>query len=463
MWRYPSPMASYTAAAIPAAETRSQPNVPRPMAGILAPPATTRCGTRAGSTGSRVTAWSSPIVDAASPGRWPPASLRATRSSRRRSPVVAIPAFGGRRRDGHWVRTRMPRGAAFVREAHEPQQPPAPLGHQPRVALGGCHPGGRRPDGAADEHARRARVAGRLDLALERRVVHPPRQQDPWQPAGLVQLGDGVGPFGRVVDGGITRELGLEDVTAERRQPAGGLDDPPPARLARELAARRGIEAEGLHEQGQVGRATGLDDVSHEPLLGGRVRGLVVVVDEQLGRGRPKALRLLHRPARQDPAHAGRRGALVTGRLDRNQEPGPAGGRSVRDALGGADLGVQERARRMRGERTDDCPLELDHLGVRDRVRGVRPELLAQVLAVIEREHREGPAWRGARLEPTPGAEEVGDGNVATGVAGHGRRTPVRDSSPPWRWLPAAVRISRGPGTGGAAVDRRTITSNGST
>src|SRR6478609_8807852 len=48
-------MASYTAAATRSPGTWSEPNVPRPMPGISAPPATTRWGTRPGSTGSRLT------------------------------------------------------------------------------------------------------------------------------------------------------------------------------------------------------------------------------------------------------------------------------------------------------------------------------------------------------------------------------------------------------------------------
>ena len=46
----------------------------------------------------------------------------------------------------------------------------------------------------------------------------------------------------------------------------------------------------------------------------------------------------------------------------------------------------------MRRERPDDRAFELDHLGVAHRSRRVGPELLAKVLAVIEREDGEGPA-----------------------------------------------------------------------
>ncbi len=176
-----------------------------------------------------------------------------------------------------------------------------------------------------------------------------------------------------------------------------------------ELAAGRRIEAQRLQEQGEVlGPAAGRD-VRDEAFLVGGVGRIRVVVDEQLrGRG-TEPLGLLDRPAGQDPRHARSGVALVPRRLDRHQQAGTARQGPVGDALGGADLGIEQRARGIWREGADDGPLERDHLVVRGRGGRLGMELLAQVLAMVEREHRERAAGRGTGVEaPSTAKPELG-------------------------------------------------------
>ena len=65
----------------------------------------------------------------------------------------------------------------------------------------------------------------------------------------------------------------------------------------------------------------------------------------------------------------------------------------------GADLRVEQRARRDGRERPDDRLLERDHLVVRDGLGRVRPQLAAQVLAMVQGEDRERAALRRAGAE----------------------------------------------------------------
>ena len=210
------------------------------------------------------------------------------------------------------------------------------------------------------------------------------------------------------------------------REAARGLDDDPPARLAGEPLAGDERERERLHEQGQVERPAGAGDLGDEAFLVGRVRGVRVVVDEELGGRCAEALDLLDAPAIEHAAYPGRLGAEVPGRLDGDDEAGPLGHRPVVDGLGRADLGVEQRPGRHGRQRPDDRPLELDHLLVGHRIRGVGPELAAEVLAMVEGEDGERPARRRAGAEAPPGPQEVR----------HGR---VRRLGPPAPGVPAAA------------------------
>ena len=76
-----------------------------------------------------------------------------------------------------------------------------------------------------------------------------------------------------------------------------------------------------------------------------------------------------------------------------------------------ADLGVEQRPGGDRGQRPDDGALELDHLVVRDRGRIGRPQLLAEVLAVVEGEDGERSARRGAGRDAADSPEsKLGEG-----------------------------------------------------
>ena len=116
-----------------------------------------------------------------------------------------------------------------------------------------------------------------------------------------VELGAGLAPAGSVRDRRVVRELGLEDVAADRGQPARGLDDDAPAGLAGQLLALDERERQRLHEQREVaphGRPRHLGD---EPLLVRGVRRLRVVVDEELGGRRARSASPARRSSRRGP------------------------------------------------------------------------------------------------------------------------------------------------------------------
>ena len=71
-------------------------------------------------------------------------------------------------------------------------------------------------------------VAGFL---LEGSLVDSAREQDPGKRRRSVELGARLPPATPVADRRVVRKLGLEDVAADRAEPAGGFDDDPPARL----------------------------------------------------------------------------------------------------------------------------------------------------------------------------------------------------------------------------------------
>ncbi len=268
-------------------------------------------------------------------------------------------------------------------------------------------------------------LAGGGRLPLEHGVVDAARQQDPWQATARRPAPRMRPPMrARSSTAGSYGNSALRMSAADGRQAACGLDDAPPARFARQLAAGHRIEPQRLDEQRQVGGPAGRGDLCHEPLLVCGVRRLVVVVDEQLGRRGTQALRLLDRPAGQHPADrvpsAAPRSPVASIATSRPARPGsepsamhwaaPISG-SRRDPVAyGASARITARL-----NSTISC--------VGHRSRGVRPELLAQILAVIQREHGEGAARRGAGLQPASRAEQVRGRCAADRSDRHGTRT----------------------------------------
>ena len=105
------------------------------------------------------------------------------------------------------------------------------------------------------------------DLRLERPLVDPARQQDPGHRGHRIELGAGVRPARPVRHRRVIRELGLEDVAADRGQPARGLDDDAPAGLAGQGLALDERERERLHEQRDVGGTAVSRDIGDEAFL----------------------------------------------------------------------------------------------------------------------------------------------------------------------------------------------------
>ena len=281
----------------------------------------------------------------------------------------------------------------------------------------GTRPGRAASSVAASSHTERpARTplaparAGDLDLGLERRVVDAAREQHPRhrdaasssshasrQRAGSTTDASYGNSALRMSPPIAVSRRAVSMTTSRRASPVS-------------FSPSTSENESGSTNSARSTRAAGGRDVADEPLLVRRVRRLRVVVDEELRRRRAHALRLLDAPALEDAADPRRRGTRVAGRLDRDDEPGRGGQRPIGDALGRADLGVQQRAGRDRGEGPDDRPLERDHLVVRHRRRVVRAERLAQVLAVVEGEDGERAARGRAGVEPAPRAEPVGVG-----------------------------------------------------
>ncbi len=238
---------------------------------------------------------------------------------------------------------------------------------------------------------------------MERRLADAAGQQHPWHGRHLIELRTRVAPSTAVHDRRVVGELGLQDVAADRGQASCGLDDDPPARLAAERLALDKRERQRFHEERQVDLPAVGRDAGHERLLVRGVGGIGVVVHEELGGGRSHPLGLRDSPAVEDPADAGRRRTLVARRLDRHDQAGAARQRPVGDALGRADLWIEQRPGRDGGQRAHDGTLEVDHLVVGHGPGVVGAQLASQVLAVIEGEHAEGSPRGGARIEPATG------------------------------------------------------------
>ena len=186
----------------------------------------------------------------------------------RRSPGTSPLPGSARRCEG--ARMLAPRPAGAVDQLGEAPEAVAAGRREERVP-------GRRverrrplPHGAAGEDAARAGPAGDLDLGLERRVVDAAREQHPRHPRRRVELVARFPPARRVDDGCVVRELGLEDVAADRRQPPGGLDHDLATRLAGQLLAVGERERERLDEQREIDRPAGGRDLADEPPPGRR-------------------------------------------------------------------------------------------------------------------------------------------------------------------------------------------------
>jgi hypothetical protein len=99
----------------------------------------------------------------------------------------------------------------------------------------------------------------------------------------------------------------------------------------------------------------------------------------------------------------------VAGSLDGDDQSAVAGHRAARDRLRRAELGVEQHGGRLAREGRGRPQLEFGQLGIADFSRGVRAHRLAKVVAVVEREQREGAARVRALAQPA----ELADGELA--------------------------------------------------
>ena len=208
----------------------------------------------------------------------------------------------------------------------------------------------------------------------------------------LGQLGTRLAPAASVVDRGVVRKLHLENVHAERAEAPGGLDHGPPTVLAGQLRCVRRRERQRLKEERQVERVAGAGRVGDETLLVGCRRSIRVVVDEQLGRSGAQAPHVGRTPALDEQRAAVGRRSRVAGLLEGDYQAGRARQGAIGDGLCRAELRVEQDARGARRERACDLAFELDQVGGRNGAGIGRPQVAAQVLAMIEGEDGEPTA-----------------------------------------------------------------------
>ena len=195
------------------------------------------------------------------------------------------------------------------------------LGRQPGLSIAGASmvAAGAQTDRPTSTPLAPARHAD-LHLGLERRVVHAARQQDPGKARGSIELVAGIRP-GRAAPRRSGR-TGIPPSGHRRRWPSGaGPSRPRRAASSSPVTGSPSSPKEsGSTKSARSSRTAGRCHLLDEALLVRGVRCVRVVVDQEFrGRG-PQALRLLRIPAWQQATDAGRRGTLVAGRLEGDEQ-----------------------------------------------------------------------------------------------------------------------------------------------
>src|SRR5439155_853158 len=124
--------------------------------------------------------------------------------------------------------------------------------------------------------------------------------------------------------------------------------------------------------------------------------------DVEVGpRAQPESLHLLYAPAVEQGREPPVPFLLVSGLLERHEEPGPTREDEPIDRRRHAELRIQEVAARVGGEGLRDLELDRLHLGVRRGLRVLRMEHLLKAPPLVHRDHREAACVVRNLLEAT--------------------------------------------------------------
>src|SRR5688572_19702833 len=126
-----------------------------------------------------------------------------------------------------------------------------------------------------------------------------------------------------------------------------------------------------------------------------------MVIDEKFDGVRAHPPRFLYAPARQDTTLPGRRVTGIAGGLNRYDQPDTTRQRAGSDALRRADFRIKQYRTRGRRERDNHFLLERNHFVIRHRIRRIRPERLAEIIAMVKRQDRKRAARCRTLLQTT--------------------------------------------------------------
>src|SRR5207245_878085 len=117
--------------------------------------------------------------------------------------------------------------------------------------------------------------------------------------------------------------------------------------------------------------------------------GIRIEEDQELRRTGAEPLHLLDAPPVQERGEPPIPLLLVSGLLERHEEPGPAREDEPIDRRRHSELRIQEVAARVRGQRLRDAELDRLHLVVRRGLRILRMDHLLEAPPLVHRDHRE--------------------------------------------------------------------------
>ena len=169
----------------------------------------------------------------------------------RRRLVLAVPPVTRGRGTRHGVRPAHATGcpacrrvARAARGAGVPRLSATASRSAGAIVAAGAHT--ERPTSTPDAPAPQATATWRSNVTSST----PPESSTHGSRCG-VQLRARVRPRGCVIHGRVVRELGLEDVAADRGESARGLDDASSSRLAGQPSAGGGVEPQGSTNSGR--------------------------------------------------------------------------------------------------------------------------------------------------------------------------------------------------------------------
>src|SRR5437899_7670000 len=248
------------------------------------------------------------------------------------------------------------------------------------------------PDRPAREEPGRPALARTLDEPPEDVEVGPRAQHDPGHLRRAAQAPAVLLEFLRVRrDLGISGEFRLQHVDPERAQGLRGTDDRVGLVVGERLLALVDRIRHGLAHEGEVEPPAfaghGSDDL--HLMVHDLPRGVRIEEDQELRRAGAESLHLFDAPAVEESREPPVPFLLVSGLLQRHEEPGPTREDEPIDRRRHAELRIQEVAARVRGKGLRDAELDRLHLGVRSGLRILRMEHLLEAPPLVHGDHRE--------------------------------------------------------------------------